>query len=309
MSKVLRSILFCAGMGLALFGAASSAYAQLFNTVETTHEGLEPFPKWTGALERYFADDRNVPGECTEHGFNACHMQRWQALLDEVASDTRRVQLNKINRYMNEHRYIVDRINWGVEDYWAIPQQFLKRFGDCEDFAIAKYLSLRALGWPVDDMRIVVLQDMNLRVAHAILIVDFEGETLVLDNQITMVVTAEKIHHYRPIFSLNENGWWRHRSAASIPAPIPVTTPAPRRVIVVAENVVQDPVDQATPDEVAVEVLEASEMDAEPKPDPVPETIPETLPDTRPTPEVEPQPEPEKSWWQRFWDWLSGLFD
>ena len=135
-------------------------------------------------------------------------------MLGEVAGETRQRQLNLVNRYMNTHRYIVDPINWGVTEYWAIPNEFLKKFGDCEDYAIAKYLSLLALGWSAEDMRIVVLQDMNLRVMHAVLIVSFQGRNMLLDNQITRVIDANKVHHYKPIYSLNENGWWRH-----LPAP------------------------------------------------------------------------------------------
>ena len=60
-------------------------------------------------------------------------------------------------------------------------------------------------------MRIVVLQDENLRVAHAVLVVYHQGRTYVLDNQITQVVTDDRIAHYRPIYSINEQSWWLHQ--------------------------------------------------------------------------------------------------
>ncbi|MBO6827891.1 MAG: transglutaminase-like cysteine peptidase, partial [Sneathiella sp.] len=102
-------------------------------------------------------------------------------------------------------------INWGVKDYWAIPKEFFPKFGDCEDYAITKYFTLRALGWKAEDMEIVILQDLNLRIAHAILVVKFEGKKMVLDNQIGLVVDSKRIRHYRPIYSVNENGWWRYK--------------------------------------------------------------------------------------------------
>ena len=185
----------------------------LFGTTRTAHADLTPFPQWTGSLERYYRGRSQVIGACRATAFNGCHMQRWKAMLAEVSSETRQRQLNLVNRYMNKHRYIVDPINWGVTEYWAVPQEFLRKFGDCEDYAIAKYLSLRALGWSADDLQIVVLQDMNLRIMHAILIVKFEGKNMLLDNQITRVIDANKVHHYKPIYSLNENGWWRHSRA------------------------------------------------------------------------------------------------
>ena len=185
----------------------------LFGTKTTAHVDLTPFPQWTGSLERYYRRRSEVPGPCEATVFNGCHLQRWKAMLREVAGETRERQLNLVNRYMNTHRYIVDPINWGVNEYWAIPHEFLKKFGDCEDYAIAKYLSLLGLGWSADDMRIVVLQDLNLRVMHAVLIVNFEGKNMLLDNQITRVIDASKVHHYRPVYSLNEKGWWRHTPA------------------------------------------------------------------------------------------------
>ena len=112
---------------------------------------------------------------------------------------------------MNKHPYITDPVNWGVDDYWASIGQFFAKDGDCEDYAIAKFYTLRELGWDNDQMRIVVLQDLNLRVAHAILVVQAGERTLVLDNQINQVVEAAAIRHYRPIFSLNETHWWLHR--------------------------------------------------------------------------------------------------
>jgi predicted transglutaminase-like cysteine proteinase len=63
-------------------------------------------------------------------------------------------------------------------------------------------------------MRIVVLQDLNLKVTHAVLAVDLDGKTWILDNQIKQVIDAERIRHYRPVYSVNEKGWWLHKKAA-----------------------------------------------------------------------------------------------
>ena len=98
-----------------------------------------------------------------------------------------------------------------MPDYWATPSQFLTRNGDCEDYAITKYFSLRQLGFSADSMRIVVLQDLNLNTAHAILIVYMGKKALVLDNQVATVVDATSILHYQPIYSINEKHWWLHR--------------------------------------------------------------------------------------------------
>mgnify|MGYP003646282714 FL=1 len=179
----------------------------LFGYEATPYSGLKPFPKWRKVLNTY----KNEPGECVPNKYNRCAYQKWAALIDEWRLLPKEKQLEKVNRHMNLFRYILDPINWGVRDYWEIPKEFFARFGDCEDYAIVKYFTLRALGWSAKDMKIVVLQDINLAVAHAILVVEFKGKSLVLDNQIGQIVDAKRIRHYKPIYSVNEAGWWRHK--------------------------------------------------------------------------------------------------
>ncbi|HEX9769845.1 MAG TPA: transglutaminase-like cysteine peptidase [Kiloniellales bacterium] len=195
----------------AVEAAATEARASIFNTTETRHEGLAPFPKWTGTLEKYFDERKDRPGSCADISFNRCHYAEWYGVLDVLRDRDVDTQLKRVNQFMNEHRYIVDPINWGVLDYWASPGEFFRRHGDCEDYAIAKFLSLRVLEAPVDDMRVVILDDLNLRVGHAIVVAWRAGEALILDNQLSIVVEARRIHHYRAIYSVNESGWWRHR--------------------------------------------------------------------------------------------------
>jgi len=181
-----------------------------FRSREIRRDGLQPFPKWQQALDRHFKEKAATPGRCQSSRYNQCHARKWQALIDSVGQESPRRQIEKINAFMNKSAYIVDPINWGVKDYWESPGQFFSRKGDCEDYAIAKYLTLRRLGYAADTMRIVVLQDHNLRIAHAILVVVLDGKTLVLDNQIRRVVEASRIRHYQPIYSVNEQNWWMH---------------------------------------------------------------------------------------------------
>jgi predicted transglutaminase-like cysteine proteinase len=73
-------------------------------------------------------------------------------------------------------------------------------------------MSLRALGFPQDRMRVVVLHDLNLNVPHAVMSIEHGGRTLILDNQVSRVVPHETIRHCRPIYSVNETHWWLHRA-------------------------------------------------------------------------------------------------
>jgi len=105
-----------------------------------------------------------------------------ESLLDELRGSKEITRLALLNRSINRHRYVEDAVNWQRADYWEAPLEFLDRSGDCEDFAIAKYLALRAIGMPVSDMRIVVVRDQARNVMHAVLAVYLEGRALILNN-------------------------------------------------------------------------------------------------------------------------------
>lgn len=145
-----------------------------------------------------------------------CKKPEWYAIIDRMRGKDLMTQLREINTEMNKRPYVTDRVNWNLLDYWATPLQFLQKGGDCEDFAIAKYMALRYVGVPVEDMRIVVLNDLNLSIAHSVLAVYLNGNPYILDNQTSKVVPASTVDHYQPIYSINESGWWLYRNSDSI---------------------------------------------------------------------------------------------
>jgi predicted transglutaminase-like cysteine proteinase len=183
--------------------------APLFGTVELHSNNLKMFPKWRGMLSLFEKERKScAPDQCMQ--------KTWHAIIDRLRGLDLMTELREINTEMNKRPYVPDLLNWNLPDYWATPFEFLRKGGDCEDFAIAKYMALRELGVPIDEMRIVVLNDANLHIAHAVLAVYVEGMPYILDNQISKVVPASSIHHYVPVYSINENGWWLHRNGGSI---------------------------------------------------------------------------------------------
>lgn len=190
-------------------GNSSPSY---FHSVETPSTNLKPFKKWNMALARYSREVATArKGTCNETRMNKCYYDRWMKFLKKIKNKSPLEQVKAVNTAMNRAKYITDRVNWGKKDYWAAPDEFFARYGDCEDYAITKYLSLKILGFKEDMLRVVVLKDLNLKIGHAILIVFLNGKTLVLDNQIKQVVEAKTIMHYLPIYSINAKEWWRHR--------------------------------------------------------------------------------------------------
>ncbi|MCE2510004.1 MAG: transglutaminase-like cysteine peptidase [Alphaproteobacteria bacterium] len=180
----------------------------LFGKVSQGSSNLSAFPKWTGTLARYFEGRDVAEGGCEESFFTRCHLKEWRRFLEGLRGKSRHTQLEEVNRYINHVSYLTDPINYGVPDYWAVPDEHLNRRGDCEDYAIAKFLSLRELGFSNADLRIVVLQDLNLRIPHAVLAVYLNDQAFVLDNQINVVVPASGVRHYQPVYSVNETHWW-----------------------------------------------------------------------------------------------------
>jgi predicted transglutaminase-like cysteine proteinase len=197
-----------------LLGTASLALAApagVFGAVEVRHDGVRPFPKWVGALAKYDQEKIRYATQCLVTKYSACHWKEWHDLLERLRGETAEHQLDAVNRYMNRHPYVLDMVNWGVEDYWESPGEFFVHDGNCHDYAIAKYLSLRLLGWDEEKLRIVALNDLNLRVGHAVLVVIQGDKEVVLDNQVPQVVDATTIHHYQPIYAVNEHAWWLYR--------------------------------------------------------------------------------------------------
>ena len=72
----------------------------------------------------------------------------WEDLIQKNKSPSDREKLEKVNHFFNSRiRFASDMEVWGVQDYWASPIEFLcKKAGDCEDFAIAKFFTLKAMG-------------------------------------------------------------------------------------------------------------------------------------------------------------------
>ena len=133
-----------------------------------------------------------------------------------------RKQVRLISRYVNGKRYRNDRTaqltsplsNEPVKyrSRWATVEEFMRRGGDCEDFATTKYYLLRRLGFSADQLRIVVTWEYGERGHHAVLAVrlDEESQILLLESDNTVKRGAH--HRYRFIYSINEESIWDHEA-------------------------------------------------------------------------------------------------
>ncbi|MFD1701372.1 cysteine protease LapG [Halopseudomonas phragmitis] len=139
-------------------------------------------------------------------------LQEWQALLENPGNGDTQSLLNTVNRFFNQRLRFADDIDiWGEIDYWATPvESLVKGAGDCEDYAIAKYFSLRRLGIPNDHLRLTYVKAVELNQAHMVLTYyrTPDSEPLVLDNLIDEIRPASQRPDLIPVYSFNAEGLW-----------------------------------------------------------------------------------------------------
>ena len=121
-------------------------------------------------------------------------------------------KLQVVNDFLNRPRFLNDIDHWGKEDYWATPIEFLSTDGgDCEDFSIAKYFTLRALGVPDEKLRLIYVNELVIyKQAHMILayLPTPDAEPLVLDNINKTIQLASARTDLLPVYSFNGSGLW-----------------------------------------------------------------------------------------------------
>lgn len=145
-------------------------------------------------------------------------VNQWRELLVRSQGLPESEQIARINDFFNRRiTFLEDTEIWGKADYWATPLETLGRGrGDCEDFAIAKYVSLRSLGVPFDKLRLTYVRAQiggtgsGISQAHMVLAYypSPNAEPLILDNLLGDIRPASQRHDLFPVFSFNSEGLW-----------------------------------------------------------------------------------------------------
>lgn len=119
--------------------------------------------------------------------------------------------LRQVNGFFNQVPYYNDIKHWGVEDYWATPAEMLGSFGgDCEDYSIGKYLSLKQIGIPIEKLRITYVRALRLGESHMVLAYypTPDADPLILDNLINDIRPASQRTDLEPVYSFNDDDLW-----------------------------------------------------------------------------------------------------
>lgn len=179
------------------------ASIKLFGTVEFRGT-LKGVPSWTSMLER------NKKNPLLVAGAKLNSSTGWDDFKKKLQTMSPMEQLKAVNRFWNQWPYRLDPEVYKKPDYWATPDEFRRNSGDCEDYGIAKYHTLKELGFSPDNMRIVVLMETIRNIAHAVLVVYMDGDAWVLDNLSNSVLSHSRYKNYVPQFSVNEKFRWAH---------------------------------------------------------------------------------------------------
>jgi len=113
-------------------------------------------------------------------------------------------KLQKVNDFFNMTPYMPDKTVWGVSDYWATRLEFIgKDKGDCEDFVIAKYFTLKDLGVPTSKLFMTYAKSIRYKTAHLVLTYYETPRSvpLVLDNYNYKILPATVREDLIPIYS------------------------------------------------------------------------------------------------------------
>lgn len=155
----------------------------------------------------YSIDNKTLQFINKEYGVNAeKRMINLVSLLNDVAKQNEVEKLKIINDFFNKIEYSSDEKAWMKKDYWASREEFLGiDEGDCEDYVIAKYFSLRQLGIPIERLYLTYVKAIKYRQSHMVLTYykTKDSVPLVLDNIVQVIEPATSRTDLRPLFSFN----------------------------------------------------------------------------------------------------------
>ena len=212
-------------LAMAWFGPAADLRAGTLDsagTPETVERSAEPFgrsafvlsagallEKWRGVARQL--DDEAVQLALCDGDRDRCVSPaalQLLAIVDNARARDGRARLGEINRAINlAIRPMSDLAQYGEIDVWSSPLVTLAHgAGDCEDYAIAKFVALRLAGIAPGDLRIVIMRDTIRGEDHAVAAARLDGRWLTLDNRRMAMIEDAQVRNYRPTFVIDQTG-------------------------------------------------------------------------------------------------------
>ena len=163
------------------------------------------------AEERFVAAQQQNRAGQQRSDFAQARVLVWEQLMNSNRNADSLKKLRMVNDFFNRIDFVNDIDLWGKEDYWATPLQMLtSNGGDCEDYSIAKYFTLRKMGIPAERMRLTYVKALKLNQAHMVLTYypAPDVEPLILDNLVNDIQMASSRKDLLPVYSFNSTDLW-----------------------------------------------------------------------------------------------------
>jgi predicted transglutaminase-like cysteine proteinase len=174
--------------------------------------------KWSHARVE-IARELQIVDRCRKDNVCPAGAQKLINLSSEGAGRNGRARLGFINRAVNlAISPTSDEAQWRVTDHWSSALETLQsERGDCEDYAIVKYLALLDTGMSEADLKIVLMRSIFPNEDHAVVAARVDSEWLILDNRTLTLVRDTNLTRTVPAFVLDEVGAWRFVSGSRPP--------------------------------------------------------------------------------------------
>jgi predicted transglutaminase-like cysteine proteinase len=199
-------------------GPPSDKWPTLFGMdIELVSRG-EVLDKWSHARIE-ITRELQIVDRCRKDNVCPAGAQRLIDLSSEGAGRSGRARLGFINRAVNlAISPTSDEAQWQVPDHWNSPLETLQsERGDCEDYAIVKYLALLDTGMSEADLKIVLLRSIFPNEDHAVVAARVDDEWLILDNRTLTLIRDTNLRRTVPAFVLDQVGVWRFVSGSRPP--------------------------------------------------------------------------------------------
>ncbi|MBT5228963.1 MAG: sulfate adenylyltransferase [Methylococcales bacterium] len=138
-------------------------------------------------------------------------VKEWKALVQANQNLSEQEKLIVVNDFFNAVPFVSDQKHWSKKDYWATPVELLGTDGgDCEDYSVAKYFTLRELGIPIEKMSLTYVKALELNQAHMVLTYYSKkgAEPLILDNLKPDIRKASLRKDLKPVYTFNGDSLW-----------------------------------------------------------------------------------------------------
>jgi len=175
--------------------------------METEPVAGEVAAKWR-VVEADIDREQQVLARCRVQQACPVVAQNLLDIVSEGAGRSGRARVGLINRAVDlAITPSSDEAQWGVADHWSPPFETLQTHrGDCEDYAILKYVALLQAGLSHDDVKIVILRNLLPKEDHAAVAARVDGQWLILDNLRLALVRDTEMVRTIPKFVLDEEG-------------------------------------------------------------------------------------------------------